>query len=125
MPNHTNQLLDKVEELLIENRALGSALEVVKRLLPPAAQEKVRAHIEEIKSDPTLRELERRRFAQYRDQSESAFSQLLEEDFKKQSPRAGVEAIGRAVDGDQLKPDSRERRQPQAAKAAGITNARV
>ncbi len=64
MPNHTNQLLDKVEELLIENRTLGSALEVVKCLLPPADQERVRSQVEEIKSDPTLGELVRRRFAE-------------------------------------------------------------
>ena len=84
MPNHNDQLLDKVEELLIENSALDTALEVVKRLLPPDAQEKVRSHVEEIKSDPTLRELVHRRFAQYRDQSlESTFSQLLQDDLKK------------------------------------------
>ena len=86
MPNHTNQLLDKVVDLLIENHALDSALQAVKRLLPLEAQMKIRSHIEEIKSDPTLRELVRRRFAQYRDQPENPFSQLLEEDFKKQRP---------------------------------------
>jgi hypothetical protein len=53
-PNHTNQLLDKVEELFIENSALTSALEVVKRLLLPEAQDKVRSHIKGMKSDPTV-----------------------------------------------------------------------
>jgi hypothetical protein len=84
VPNHTNQLLDKVEELLIENRALDSALEAVKRLLPPEAQEKVRSHIEAMKSDSMLGELVHRRFTQYRSQSlDVSFSQLLEQDLKK------------------------------------------
>ncbi len=84
MPNHTNQLLDRVEELLVENSALDTALEVVKRFLPPEAQEKVRSHIEDMKSDPTLRELVRRRFAEYRDQSlESRVSLPLKEDLNK------------------------------------------
>jgi hypothetical protein len=84
VPNHSNQLLDRVEELLVENSALDTALEVVKRFLPPEAREKVRSHIEDMKSDPTLRELVHRRFLQYRDQSlGSTFSQLLREDLKK------------------------------------------
>lgn len=85
-PNHTNQLLDRVEELLIENSALNTALEAVKRLLPPEAQEKVRSHIEDMRSDPTLREMVRRRFAQYKDPSlEGSVSELLELDLKKEA----------------------------------------
>jgi hypothetical protein len=84
VPNYTNQLLDKVEALLIENCALDTALEVVMRLMPSEAREKVRSHIDDIKSDSTLRKLVRRRFAEYRDQSlESSPSQLLEDDLAK------------------------------------------
>ncbi|SRR6266516_2571170 len=96
MPNHTNQLLDKVEELLIENRALASALEVVKRFLPPPAHEKVRLHIEEMTSDPTLRELVRRRFVQFRDPTpESGFSQRLQEEFEKGVSRSPAKVPSR------------------------------
>lgn len=67
--NHTNQLLDAVEDLLIENSALTTALDAVKRLLPPEAQDRIRSHIEDMGSDPTLRELVRREFAQFRSPS--------------------------------------------------------
>ena len=89
-PNYTNQLLNRVEELLIENSALTTALEVVKRLLPPEAQEKVRSHIEDMRSDPALRDLVRRRFAQYRNPSrEDSVSERLEQDLAK-----GIQSTG-------------------------------
>ncbi len=89
-PNYTNQLLNRVEEFLIENSALTTALEVVERLLPPEAQEKVRSHIEDMRSDPALRDLVSRRFAQYRDPSvEGSVSELLEQDLAK-----GIKSTG-------------------------------
>ena len=78
MPNHTNQLLDAVEHLLIENSALTTALDAVKRLLPAGAQDKIRSHIEEMRSDPTLRDLVHREFAQFRSPSlEGSVSESL------------------------------------------------
>jgi hypothetical protein len=44
--------------------------------------------IKDMESDPTLSEPVGRRLAQYRDQSEGIFSQLLEEDFKKSASRS-------------------------------------
>jgi len=89
-PNHTNQLLDKVEDLLIENSALTDALAAVQRLLPPEAEEKVRSHIEGLKSDPAFRALMRRRFAQHRDLPlEGAVSKLIEQDLAK-----GIKSTG-------------------------------
>lgn len=83
-PTYSNQLLDTIEGLLIENKALTTVLEAVQRLLPPDAQEKVRSHIEGMKSDRTLRESFRRRFAEYRDPSnEGSVSELLEQDLKR------------------------------------------
>jgi len=90
-PNHTNQLLNRIEELLIENSALTTALEVVKRLLPPEAQEKIRSHIEDMRSDPALRELVRRRFAQHKDPSlDGSVSELLEQDLKRGAKFSGI-----------------------------------
>jgi hypothetical protein len=84
LPNHTNQLLYRIEELLIENSALDSALKVVNRYLPPDAQEKVRSDIEDFTSDSTLRELVRRRFADYKNQSpDNPTSPLLNEDLRR------------------------------------------
>jgi len=89
-PDYTNQLLNRIEDLLIENSALTTALEVVKRLLPPEAQEKVMSHIEGLKSDPAFRRLVHRRFAQYRDLPlESAVSKLIEQDLAK-----GIKSTG-------------------------------
>lgn len=90
-PNHTNQLLDKVEDLLIENSALTAALAAVQRLLPPEAQEKVRSYVESLKSDPAFRGLLRRRFSPYRDLPlECAVSKLLEEDLAKRAKTNGT-----------------------------------
>jgi len=82
-PNHTDQLLDKIEDLLIENTALTTALEAVKRFLPPEAQEKIQSDVEGMRSNPTLHEFLRHRFAEYRSLSvEGNASELLEQDLK-------------------------------------------
>jgi hypothetical protein len=89
--NHTNQLLDRVEELLIDNSALTTALDAVKRLLPPEAQDMIRSHIDGMRSDPALRELTRREFACFRDPSfEGCVSELLEQHLKRAVKSSGV-----------------------------------
>jgi hypothetical protein len=80
----TNQLIDQLEELLIENKALEAALGVVKQFIPQAAQQRVEATLRQIKSDAKIREVVHRGLAQYRDQSlESTVEQIVKRDLKK------------------------------------------
>jgi len=76
--NLTNELLGALADLLVENRALTSALDVVKEYLPAQAHERLRVHVETIKADPALRAAVADRFAQFRGQQvENILPELL------------------------------------------------
>jgi len=66
--NLTNKLLDNLEDLLIENRAYATAFDLLEQVVPKAAVERLRAHVEAMKSNPEVRKAVRDGFAPFRDQ---------------------------------------------------------
>ena len=69
MPNLTNQLLDLLEDILIENRAYKGALRALDAHLPPQSRQLADRMIAAAKADPKLRAIAREGFSQFRDQS--------------------------------------------------------
>ena len=67
-PKLTNRLLDNIEDLLIENRAYATAFDLVEQFLPKLAVERLRAHVEAMKSNLEVRRTVRETFAPFRDQ---------------------------------------------------------
>ncbi|MFZ0913842.1 MAG: hypothetical protein WBQ76_07125 [Candidatus Korobacteraceae bacterium] len=65
----TDELLDALTDMLVENRALRNALEEVKQYLPAEAHRALLAEVDHLKSDAVLREAVACRFAQFRGQS--------------------------------------------------------
>ena len=82
-PDLVNELFEALADLLVENRALDAALEVAKQHLPSPAQERIRAYVDSLKSDPILREAARRRFDEFRGQSLDDTVQKLLQRFPK------------------------------------------
>ena len=67
-PTLVNELLDAIEELFIENRALWSSLKVMERFIPAHARGRIDLVVSAAKSDSTIRETVHQQLAEYRHQ---------------------------------------------------------
>jgi len=76
--NLTNQLLDILEDLLIENSAYKSSVKVLEQFLPAQVRGRTDLVIAEAKADPHIRKTVQERFAPWRDQAlDKAIEEIL------------------------------------------------